>query len=45
MKTIKKITISLLISLILVSIFSSFKSETKAATSDIYPVKVSVTYG
>ena len=45
MKTIKKIIISLLISLILVSIFSSFKSETKAATSDIYPVKVSVTYG
>lgn len=44
MKAIKKITISLLISLILVSIFSSFKRESKAATSDIYPVKISVTY-
>lgn len=44
MKTIKKISISSLFCIIAICVLCSFKNETKAATADIYNVKVSVTY-
>ena len=45
MKTIKKISISLLFCIISISVLCIFKNETKAASTDVYNVKVSVTYG